>query len=143
MEHSGDGRNFSVPPVVAFWGLLIKYLIIFGYGVTGFVVGVPTLQKITGESFELAWPAMIALLAVLSACGVIVSWWTDKHTGLEYWATWSLIVWLAVYTTALIIRAATTPDHGTAATAWLPAAFCVFPAIRVIMLKVRQRRAHP
>jgi hypothetical protein len=134
------GKNFSIPPFVAFLGLLIKYTVLFCYGLTAVLVGIPTFAQVSNGDFELTWPVVISVLSLLTGSGVILSWCSDSKTQLEHYATLALIMWLSVYAIALAVRGIATPMHGTLATAWLPLAFCTFPALRVVMLTARERK---
>lgn len=81
--------------------LLVKYLLLAGFGVAAFIVGTPSLNLTTPSGYEPVWAGAIVLTASLSFIGCILG--RDK---IEMWATLGLWSSMLVYVGSILTLAA-------------------------------------
>lgn len=132
---------FTLPPRLMLWGLVVKYALLVGYGVSAVVAGIPTFRLVAGPLLELLWPSAIAILASLALAGVARSW-SSVATGFELHTTQALVAVFTAYSAALVFRALTQGDTATAALAFLPMILLVFPALRVLSITIWRKGGH-
>jgi hypothetical protein len=110
--------------------LFVKYTLIAVYGIASGVVGVTTLDLIAGETWALAWPALITAFAVTAFVGAQRSRRRQRF-GLEVVATICLLALFAGYIVAIALRATLYGEFYRLPTALLPLILSVFPWSRL------------
>lgn len=134
MTHSADPARpvyQGVPLQPA--ALITHYSMVALYALASSLMGVATLQVVSGDVWEAAWPALLFLASCCAIAGVLRTRRTSQ-AGFELISSVTLMALLAGYMLALLYRSAQDGDLSHVPIAFLPGVVCVFPSFRAIAI---------
>lgn len=108
----------------------IKYFIYFMFGVSGFVVSVPSITEFAGEVVATLTTAIVGVAALISSVCAYLSHKSLKYQKVEFYSTIVLISFVLVYDGS-IIALAFAGDDGRINLAIIATALLVMPIWRL------------
>lgn len=111
-------------------GLIVKYTVVALYGLAVSTFGLVTLGATAGPQWELAWPVLLTVFALLALAGLLRSFFTRKFL-LEIITTLMLNGLLFGYAVAIVARTLGDGDVSRLPAVALPLLVTVFPWLRL------------
>lgn len=111
--------------------LRVKYALIALYGLASSLVGITTITAVSGEAWGLAWPVLVASLALGAILGLSRS--QEKHMyGWEISMTLSLLAVFCSYSVLIVLRTIHDGEVTRLPVALLPVILSVTPFARFL-----------
>lgn len=119
-------------------GLPLFDVFCVGFGVFGYLGGIPALRQSFGEQYAQSFGLTLAVTALVCLVGVA---FPAKLWRVEFWGKCLMLGLLVLYSTAVFIAGWTGGDIGRSGVAWAILAMAVLPAFRVADI-ARDREVH-
>lgn len=109
----------------------VKYALLALYGLAASVVGIVTIEKVSGETWAILWPLLVTVFAVASLISLERSRARRKY-GVEIVFTILLLATVNFYTVAIVARTLEDGDWTRLPVALLPVILSVSPFAHVL-----------